>query len=162
MRLYAQAGFDLLPCVAAAGIIDRAVLPAGLRSRDAGRDAVELAAALGGPVRGGAYDPEDLAVYLDTGHAALRAGDDGVALHKDGTVLLVIARDDDAAADLLWSALAAAPRGGTADVMFITAGQDWAIRAVLAAGLALSPDGPVFARGKLGPLRPWLPSGAFL
>jgi hypothetical protein len=48
------------------------------------------------------------------------------------------------------------------DVGFIAAGNDWAVRACLDAGLALSPDGPVFTRGDTGPMRPYLPSGAFL
>ena len=59
-------------------------------------------------------------------------------------------------------ALAAVPPGGTAHVDFLTAGQDWAIRACLDAGLALSPDGPFFTGGELGPLRPYIPSGAYL
>jgi hypothetical protein len=40
--------------------------------------------------------------------------------------------------------------------------QEWAVRIGLAAGLALSLEGPVFTRGTLGPLRPWLPSGTLL
>jgi hypothetical protein len=47
-------------------------------------------------------------------------------------------------------------------VDFLTAGQDWAVRACLDAGLALSPDGPFFTGGDLGPLRPYVPSGAYL
>jgi len=47
-------------------------------------------------------------------------------------------------------------------VDFITAGQDWAIPVILDAGLALSPDGPVFAGGRLGPMAPYIPSGAYL
>jgi len=75
---------------------------------------------------------------------------------------LLLARDDQTAADLLWSCLAEAPPGGSVDVDFIAAGQDWAIATVLEAGLALSPYGPLFTRGDLGPLRPFLPSGGFL
>ena len=63
---------------------------------------------------------------------------------------------------MLRAALAAAPRGATVSVDFLTAGQDWAIRACLRAGLALSPDGPVFTGGALGPLRPYVPSGPWL
>jgi hypothetical protein len=29
-------------------------------------------------------------------------------------------------------------------------------------GLALTPDGPIFTRGDVGPLAPYLPSGAYL
>jgi hypothetical protein len=36
------------------------------------------------------------------------------------------------------------------------------VQACLRAGLALSPDGPVYVRGDVGPLAPYLPSGAYL
>ncbi|MDQ3740953.1 MAG: GNAT family N-acetyltransferase [Actinomycetota bacterium] len=160
MRRYARAGFDLRPCVAAGGTLDRSKLPAGLRSRETGD--LSLATAIGREVRGGGYDPEDLALYVEAGWTAFRHGDDGIALAHDGRVSLLVARDEQAAIDLLWSGLATAHPGGNGDVDFISAGQDWAIRTVLDAGLALSPDGPLFTRGELGPLRPWLPAGSIL
>jgi GNAT superfamily N-acetyltransferase len=162
MRLYATAGFDVLPCLAAAGIADRGAIPAGLRSSEAGDDALELGVALGREVRGGAYDPEDLRTLLDSGFPLLRCGDDGIAFHVTGHPALLVARDDETAADLLWSCMAAAPRGGTVVVDALGPGQDWAVRACLAARLALSPDAPIFVRGELGPLRPWLCNGAYL
>jgi hypothetical protein len=36
------------------------------------------------------------------------------------------------------------------------------VRTCLDAGLALSPDGPMFTGGQLGPMRPYIPSGAYL
>ena len=45
---------------------------------------------------------------------------------------------------------------------FITQGNDWAVALALDAGLSLTPDGPTFVRGELGPLAPYLPSGAYL
>jgi hypothetical protein len=92
----------------------------------------------------------------------LRCGADGIAFHLSGSPVLLVARDEATAADLLWSCLAAAPNGGTVGVDCLTAGQDWAIRVCLEAKLALSPDAPVFVRGELGPLRPFIPSGAYL
>ncbi len=160
MRRYARAGFDLRPCVAAGGILDRSKLPGGLRSRET--DDLSLVSEIGREVRGGGYDPEDFASYRNAGWVALRCGDDGIALAHDGRVSMLVARDESTAVDLLWAGLATAHPGGNADVDFITAGQDWAIQTLLEAGLALSPDGPVFTRGALGPLRPWLPAGAFL
>jgi GNAT superfamily N-acetyltransferase len=162
MRLYARAGFDLRPCVAAAGIVDRGAIPKGLRSIQAQADALELVVPLGREVRGGAYAPEDLAIYLTDGAVVLRHGDDGVAVARDGTPKLLLARDDAIAQDLLWACLASGPNGGTVEVDYLIAGQDWAIRVALDAGLPLSPAGPLFTRGELGPLRPWIPSGAFL
>lgn len=161
MRLYATAGFDLRPCVGAGGIVDRSTLPSGLRS--APSDDLERAAAVSRAVRGGAYDVDDLAlVTRGGGEYELLLHDRGFALHKLGSPGMLCALDDEAAADLLWSCLAASPNGGSIHVDFITAGQDWAVRTVLAARLALSPEGPIYTRGELGPLRPWLPSGAFL
>jgi len=162
MRLYATSGFDAVPCLAAAGILDRTAIPATLRARDAAPEDLELASAIGREVRGGAYDPADLRTFVDSGFGFLRCGDDGIAFHIGGHPVLLAAREDEAATDLLWSCLAAAPAGGTVNVDCLSAGQDWAIRACLAAGLALSPDAPLFVRGELGPLRPWLPSGAYL
>ena len=55
-----------------------------------------------------------------------------------------------------------APPGATVNVDFLTAGQDWALPVCLDARLPLSPDGPMFAGGTLGPLAPYIPSGAYL
>jgi GNAT superfamily N-acetyltransferase len=162
MRRYARAGFDLRPCVAAAGIVDRSALPRGLRSSEADAGALELAIPLGRAVRGGAYAPEDLNVYVQAGARVFRCGDDGLTVVSAGGPSIVLARDEATAADLLWAGLASSGNGATISVDFITAGQDWAIRTVLDAGLALSPDGPMFTRGDLGPLRPWIPAGTFL
>ena len=161
MRMYARAGFDLRPCVALAGLLHRDAAPAGLRARPSGD--LEQAAALARPARGGAYDPRDLALLSggDERELLLVPGR-GFAVHLRGSPIVLAATDDEAAADLLWSCFGAAPPGGTVHVDFVTAGQDWAIRTGLAAGLVLSPDGPVYTRGDLGPLRPWLPSGAIL
>jgi hypothetical protein len=76
--------------------------------------------------------------------------------------MVVAGRDEDAATRVLNAALAAARPGATVEVDFLTAGQDWAVRACLDAGLSLSPEGPMFTGGELGPLRPYLPSGAYL
>lgn len=161
-RLYARAGFDLRPCVSAAGVVDLAALPAGLRSRPS--EDVEAASAISRAIRGGAYHPADLAMAAGhPGNGLLLLGDRGFALHReDGSPSMLCATDEEAAVDLLWSCFATAPRGGSVHVDLITAGQDWAVRACLDARLALSADGPVFTRGELGPLRPWLPSGALL
>jgi hypothetical protein len=76
--------------------------------------------------------------------------------------MLVAARDDEAATDLLWSCLGRGPAGESVHVDFVAERNDWAIRVALDAGLALSPDGPVFVRGETGPFAPYLPSGAYL
>lgn len=163
LRRYARAGFDLRPCVAAAGIVHRPVLPArhpGLRE---GSDdqALEIAERVSRAVRGATHS-RDIPTMVATGARVLTLRDDGFAVHADGSLRVLAAVDEPTAQALLWAVLAAAPAGATVGVDFITAGQDWAIEVLLEAGLALSPDGPFFTRGDVGPLRPYLPSGAYL
>jgi hypothetical protein len=63
---------------------------------------------------------------------------------------------------VLWGVFLTAGPGATVSVDFLTAGQDWALPVCLDARLPLSPDGPMFAGGALGPLSPYVPSGAYL
>jgi GNAT superfamily N-acetyltransferase len=162
MRRYALAGFGLRPCVAFAGIVDRGAIPTGLRSRPGNADSDrELCDAVSRHVRGAAHGP-DLKALEGTGSTLLVRDDGGWAAVRDGAPALLAATDEAIATDLLWSALATAGPGATVHIDFLTAGQDWAVQACLAARLVLSPDGPLFVRGDVGPLRPYLPSGAYL
>ena len=162
MRRYARAGFDTLPCVTSAGIVDRTAIPAGLRTRpgSAAGDR-ELCDAVSRHVRGAAHGP-DLEAIERVGCSLLIHDDGGWAAVRDGSPVLIAARDDAIATDLLWSALAAAKPGASVHVDFVRSGHDWAVQACLAARLAMSPEGPVFVRGDVGPFRPYLPSGAYL
>jgi GNAT superfamily N-acetyltransferase len=161
MRLYARLGLELRPCVSAAGAPDRTRLPAN-GAVDAGAAGIPVADAIGRAVRGAGHGP-DLAVALeDPGAKLLLVDDRAFALTRKERISLVAGLDEPAAARALGAALAAMPPGATASVDFLTAGQDWAVRACLDAGLALSPDGPFFTGGDLGPLRPYVPSGAYL
>jgi ribosomal protein S18 acetylase RimI-like enzyme len=163
MRRYARLGLDLRPCVAAAGIPDRARLAAQDGDvRDAGADGVTVADAIGRAVRGAGHGVDLPVALQDPGARLLLVEDRAFALVREGRVSLVAGLDEDAATRALNAALAAMPAGATASVDFLTAGQDWAVRACLDAGLVLSPDGPFFTGGDLGPLRPYVPSGAYL
>jgi GNAT superfamily N-acetyltransferase len=160
MRRYARAGLELRPLVAAAGIVDRSRLPAP--SPDVAPSADFAATApISRAVRGASHHV-DVPMLVGRGYALLAHSDRGFAVHDRGTPKLLAALDDEAASALLWACLAAAPPGHTIAIDFISAGQDWAIAAALEAGLALSPDGPLFVSGELGPLRPYLPNGAYL
>jgi GNAT superfamily N-acetyltransferase len=162
MRRYALAGFELRPCVTFAGIVDRSAIPAGLRSRPgSAADDRELCDAVSRHVRGAAHGP-DLEALEAVGCSLLVHDDGGWAAVRDGSPALVAARDEAIATDLLWSALAAGGPGETVHVDFIAAGHDWAVQTCLAARLAISPDGPLFVRGDVGPFAPYLPSGAYL
>jgi len=162
MRRYARAGFELRPAVAAAGIVDRTALPPPHPEiRDATGDDLAATEPVSRAVRGATHAP-DIPNAIARGDTLLVLADRGFVLHRDGGVRLLAATDEEAATALLWAALAAAPPGTSVDVDFLTAGQDWAVRVCLDAGLALSPDGPLFVRGEVGPLRPYIPSGAYL
>jgi GNAT superfamily N-acetyltransferase len=161
MRRYARAGFDVLPALAAAGMV---MEPPRSHATEVDADrAAPVAERAGRRVRGAPYVRSDLELFAARGARFFVGGDDeGFAVCTGGSVPVLAAATEAVAADLLRACLACAPRGGTFEIEFLTAGQDWAVRVALDAGLALSPFGPVFVRGVLGPLRPWIPSGAFL
>jgi GNAT superfamily N-acetyltransferase len=162
MRRYSRAGFELRPLMAAAGMVDRARLPARHPDvRHGTGDDLAATEEVSREVRGATHAP-DIPEALAQGASLLVLGDRGFAVHADGSPMLLAARDEETASALLWAALAEAPPGATVQCDFISAGQDWAIDVLLEAGLALSPDGPLFVRGDVGPLRPYLPSGAYL
>jgi GNAT superfamily N-acetyltransferase len=161
MRLYARADFDLQPSVSLSGMLDRAAIPGGLLAKPS--DDVEAMAPLGKPVRGAAYGPADLAMLLARpGAAGFLVEGRGFAIHIDGSPVVLVADGGGIAQDLLWSCLAAAKPGASVDIDFVVAGNDWAIEVGLEARLALTPQGPIFTRGDVGPLRAWIPSGSLL
>ena len=166
MRRYHRLGLGLLPTVSLAGPLAAPVeAPATVRVADPvhapDRATAAIAERAGRHVRGAAYAPADLAYYAATGRTIL-VHDDGFAVHRDGSPRLLAATTEAAATDLLHACLAAAPAGARVHVTYLTAGNDWAIGAGLDAGLALEPEGPLFAAGPTAPRAPWVPSGAFL
>jgi GNAT superfamily N-acetyltransferase len=161
MRLYGTTGLRLLPCVAAAGIADLAAAPDLSAVHDGGPDDFALIDAIGRELRGAGHGP-DLPVLHEVGSRFVVVEDRAFAVYRGSRMILIGGRDEEAAALALWGFFARAGQGATVTVDFITAGQDWAVQTCLAARLALSPDGPMFAGGDLGPLRPYLPSGSYL
>jgi GNAT superfamily N-acetyltransferase len=163
MRRYARAGLALHPCVAATGIPDLHRIPdAAARVEDAGAGGIPIADAVGREVRGAGHG-RDLPLLLEHRCRLLTFEDRAFAVLGDlGVIPLLGARDEEAACAVLWGAMAAARPGTTISLGFLTAAQGWAVRTCLDAGLALSPDGPVFRSGDVGPFTPYLPSGWFL
>lgn len=164
IRLYARAGFDLHPVVAADGPLARAALPAGLDATVARAEAgdVERTVRIDRRIRGGAR-PAHLATLLTVPDTHLfLAGERGYAVGREGRLITLAALDEEAARALLWRVLAETPADGGAVVERIGDGQQWAVDVVLRAGLRFRLDGPVFTRGRVGPLRPFLPSGGYL
>jgi len=164
LRRYARSpGFRLLPMLGLSGICDRSRAPATLRSRpgdlEADADTIEAASR---HVRGASH-LRDLPTHLDRpGSTLLVVDDGGFACVSEGSVKLLAARTERAAEDLLWSAMLGGPEDAAVSVDFVTATNQWAFRVGLEAGLAIGDWGAVFARGDLGPLAPYLPSGAYL
>jgi GNAT superfamily N-acetyltransferase len=162
LRGYFRAGFSLRPCVAAAGPINRSRIPAGLQSRDGSfADDRELLDAVSRRVRGASHAP-DVPTMLEAGGRLLVHDDGGWAVERDGSPMVLAAQDDAVATDLLWSVFAAGSPGETVHVDFISGAHDWAVAVALDMGLTLGTDGPIFVRGELGTLAPYLPSGPYL
>lgn len=164
MRSYARAGFDLHPTLTASGTVRRESIPAGLTVRDGETQDLEFAAGVDRAVRGAAHGP-DLEQMIATGCRLLVAegpSGSGYAAEWNGSPAVLAATGPQVARDLLWACLERTPPGEKAEVDWISSQQNWAVPAVLEAGLSLSPFGPICTRGALGPLTPYLPSGPFL
>lgn len=161
IRQYARAGFELHPAMIAMGAVDHAALPGTSGVRGGGLADLCGAEEIGRELRGASHGG-DLRALLDSGARMHVVPERGFAFQTDGTPKLLAARDEDAARSLLLCCLAQAPDGKECMVAFLSAQQGWALDVLFAAGLDVSPGGPVFVRGKLGPLTPYIPNGAFL
>ncbi len=164
MRRYARAGFDLHPTLRATGEVRRDALPSGLKVREGEDEDLELAAGVDRAVRGAAHGP-DLELLLD-GECRFLVSETpagrGYAVECNGSPAVVAATEPAVAQELLWACLARAPEGEDVGMPWITGRQNWAVPVALDAGLSLSSYGPICARGEVGPLTPYLPSGPFL
>jgi ribosomal protein S18 acetylase RimI-like enzyme len=159
--MYAHTGLPIRPCVSAAGIPDLSRAPEVDGVVDAGAAGMPLADAIGRELRGAGHG-RDLPVPMAHGARLLVFEDRAFALARAGNLVALGARDEQAAQHMLWGVFVNAGPGATVNVDFLTAGQDWALPVCLDARLPLSPDGPMFAGGTLGPLAPYIPSGAYL
>jgi GNAT superfamily N-acetyltransferase len=159
LRSYARLGLELHPAIAARGRPRGVAMPREVRAGTAAD--LPLAADVDRAVRGAAHG-DDLRALLEAGGALLVLPGRGYAVHREGAVRLLAARDERSAALLLRGCLAAAGER-EASVEWITARQGWAVAPCLDAGLDLRFDcGAVFTAGDVGPFRPYLPSGAYL
>jgi predicted N-acetyltransferase YhbS len=162
LRLYGRAGFSLRPTFEATGPLDRRTLPRpDRRVRLDERPDLEALEELSREIRGAPYTLE-LELSLRQGGRLLRMEDRGFAVaHPVFGVWLLVAREDDVATALLWSALELAAGAERPYLRWMTGDQEWAISVALAAGLRLSAAGALCVRGHPGPLRPFIPSGPF-
>jgi GNAT superfamily N-acetyltransferase len=160
IRRYAMAGFDLHPAMQVRGTP---------RRPDARRLGVRVGTGADLPLvddvdqrlRGSSRRP-DVAHSIGQGVAFLvDEADRGYALHRDGSPLLLGARDEATARRLLQACLAATPDGEEVFGYCWTAAQGWALDVALQARLEVRPAGPLFLRGLARPPGPWLPSGVY-
>jgi GNAT superfamily N-acetyltransferase len=163
MRAYAQLGLDVLPTISAGGILRPGAVERPAEAQELRpRDAQDLLAALGAEVRGGAYPPSDVGVLDAQGDRVhvvdLGRGHRAAVVRGEGVIRLIVATDEGAARLALRAALTAVPGGATVHLNQLRAGMDWAIQEALAAGLQLSPEGPVYADAPLSRL--YLPNGS--
>jgi predicted N-acetyltransferase YhbS len=164
LRRYGRAGFALHAGYESVGVADRSELPAGLGVRDGDwdRDA-DLVDDLITERRGAPYGP-DLGWCREQGIRLLvRDGgtrrDRGVVMCHDGHAGTLAAASDEAAARMLWAAIAETP--GEVTVGYLVSGQQWAIDVCLAARLPLKLIDSIAVRGMPAPPAPYLPSGIF-
>jgi ribosomal protein S18 acetylase RimI-like enzyme len=162
MRLYARAGFRILPTLQAQGSVDRSSLPRPDRVvREGGAADLEALAPISREVRGAPHTPE-LEFALSNDAQLLRYGERGfVVVRREFGIWLLVARDPEAATALLWGALERASEGERPIARWLTGAQQWAIEVLVRAGLTLSADGALAVRGDPGPLAPFIPSGPF-
>ncbi len=160
MRRYCQAGFDLHPCVAARGHVDRrGIGPTGDIREGTAAD-LGFVADIDRRLRQGSHGP-DIEMLLAGGCRLWILDGRGYAVARGAVPVVLGAHRDDDAGQLLSACLRSAGPDEMVDINWITAGQQWAMRVALAAGLALQPFGPVMTRGMPGAPQPYLPSGAF-
>ena len=159
LRAYARLGLDAHPCFRADGVPQGVVAPLGIREGDA--TDIAFTREVDRAVRGAAHGP-DIAVLLASDQQLL-VSDRGYAIVSEkGDLRLLAAHDEDAARALLRAVLSRAGERSIA-VNWLTGRQQWAVQELLAARLTLSSDtGALFVAGDVGPLHPYLPSGAYL
>ncbi len=161
IRAYARAGFALVPTLAATGVVRAGALAPVPSVREGTRDDLALTERVDRRVRGAARGHRDLGASMESGSRLLVA-DRGYALVFGAKVVTVAAEDPATAAEVLRAALLTVPPGTPTEVPWMTAANPWAVEVAVAAGLDLRPAGPICTRGAVGPLAPYLPSGAFL
>ena len=163
LRRYGLAGFALHPGYAARGRLDRSLLPGGSTVRESTMDADgELVDDVARRLRGAPYGP-DLSVFAASGCRVLVAEDGrerGYCVYGPPGVACLAATTPALAQRLLWEGLGRV-EGEEVEVNWLTADQQWAIDVALAARLPLRPGSSSCRRGALGPLTPYLPSGAY-
>ncbi len=156
IRLYAAAGFDAHPSLDARGTVRQPVAwPEEVR--EGSLEDLGTAEKIDRAVRGSARTTDLVHLLGDEGVVLLLDKDRAYAVAREDRIIVLAGLDPAAAGRVLQAAMARAP--GAFEVGWLTAGQQWAVRTAVDAGLTLHPRGPVMVRGLEGPPAPYLPSG---
>ncbi len=159
VALYASAGFSCHPALIANGVVRRASPDA--RVRRAGMADLEVVDSVDRERRGSTRRVDIEHLLGDPGIRLLVMEDRGYALARDDRLITLGARDEEAAGALLETVLADIPEGADVAVGWLTAAQQWAITALVNAGVDLHPSGAVMVRAMPGPPTPYIPSGGY-
>lgn len=160
VRRYGLAGFEVRPTMAAWGLVRAGALARSPGLRAGGLSDRPVVDAVDRALRGSSHGP-DLDHLLVEGDRLVLLDDVGYAVCRDARPVLLGATSEEAAEALLCGVLADADPDEAVELGWVTGDQQWAIRVANRAGLELHPSGPLMVRGHPGPLRPYLPSGAF-
>lgn len=161
LRAYWRFGFTLRPAFDARGAVrNPPPRPPSVRFGRWPEDR-DMLDAVSRATRGAAHG-DDIGAALDGGAILTVHEDGGFALRRDEQVRMIAAFTDAAARELLQAALLDVPASVGPHLDFIDGNQDWAVDVVLEAGLELRRGGAVAVRGEMGPLRPYIASGAYL
>jgi len=154
-----SAGFELHPTAVAYGPVRKSLdMHPGVRkgSIDDSSYANEIDRSVRGADRG-----TDVEFQLSIGYQLLVDDEGGYAVVWEGRIAMLSALDEGIATRLLLSAIAQCPSGATVDVSWITAEQQWAVRAVASAGVPIRIHEAIMMRNKWQPQLPYLPNGIF-
>lgn len=161
MRRYVKTGFELHPTMQARGHVESGDWFEPQEVREASTQDLDLMSSIDAEVRGAARGV-DLAEMFRQGTRALileRGSARGYVFLRGGRVWGLSATSNEIAYSLLSHALLEI--GPTqVHVAFLSAGQHWAIEALVRAGLDLQPCTPIFTRNMVPPV-PYIPAGPF-
>jgi predicted N-acetyltransferase YhbS len=164
LRRYGRAGFELHAAYEASGKAHLREIPAdlGVRDGDWDRDRgliEDIIVARRGEPYGTDLDwcrERGMELYIRDGGTPQ---DRAFAFARRGRIATVGGASGQAAARVLWAAIASAPDEIT--IGYLLGNQQWAISVALAAGLPLKLTDTLCTRGTLSPPTPYLPSGIF-
>lgn len=156
---YVSAGFELHPTAVAFGPARKAInVPPGVRwgSIDDSGTVRDIDRSVRGADRG-----SDIEFQLSIGYRLLVDDEGGYAIVREGRVAMLSALDEGIATRLLLSTIAQCPSEATVDVSWITAEQQWAVRALASAGVPIRIHEAIVMRNGWQPQLPYLANGIF-